>query len=62
MIVNGSDDMEQLVDVYSSLFAQITHRNDETAPPCHGNTQYPKILLQKVRKSIKLHPRIFTNM
>ena len=43
--------MEKLADVYSSLFAQITHQKDETAPPCRGNTQqYPKLLLQKVYK------------
>ena len=45
--------MEKLADVYSCLFAQITHQSDETAPPCHGNTQqYPKLLLQKVNKLI----------
>ena len=45
--------MEQLADVYNSLFAQIAHPCDKTAPPCRGNTQqYPKVLFQKVLKQV----------
>lgn len=54
MIVNGFV-MEQLIDVYSRLFAQIAHQSDISAPTCHGNTQQdPQILLQKVNSTLKV--------